>query len=309
MLYESRSVFLLPCCLPTIYEFHTSTECVGVITSGLPFSTAISDIWSLGIILINMVTGRNPWHIASPAQDEGFRQFLQEGAPYLQRSLPISKDAARLFVSVLEPDPATRITIPQLRKSVKEIPSFYRTPGDHHPSLTSLSKPSSLPHNEESRWYNCALTSATMFEVSFHAHQPSPSTASIVAIAPSTVPEFSTITNQSSSSTDVDLDDFPVPPPLTPGGNSGSHSDADSEGPATPVTRVHEPEVQVPDDFVLGGVNEDPNIKVVKQVVRPGGLQKQSLRKLWTSISPPPRFSRPVQKFVDAVQRVKVLGS
>ncbi len=287
---------MLPPCIRILRsnEIHASTECVGVITSELPFSNAISDVWSLGIILANMITCRNPWHLASPERDEGFSQFLEEGATFLLRTLPISHNAARLLVRIFDPDPETRITLPELRKAVIEIETFFSTP-----NIPLLSKSSLLHHNV-----------GTTDEVSLYTHHQSPSLASIVALAPSVGEAFSAFANSTSSFMNGDLCEF-SPPPLS-SGRHGQDSDADSEGPATPVTRVDEPAMAVPDDLALGGgVVGEVSVERAMGVWLGGSQQtKQIAIRLWTTLSSgySSRFAKPVHRFVDAVQRVKVLG-
>lgn len=154
-----------------------------------------------------------------------------------------------MFVRIFDPDPATRITIPKLRKAIIELESFFSTP-----NVSLLSKSSLQHHDVGSRNHSSSMAgNDTMVEVSLRTRHPSPSTASVVALAPSVGERFSAFTNNGSSTfTDVDLAEFPTPPPLTPD-RDGANSDRDSEGPATPVTRVHEPGIQVPDDLTLAG--------------------------------------------------------
>ncbi|KAI0774682.1 Pkinase-domain-containing protein [Trametes elegans] len=109
-------------------SFYMSPECLGVFHKKTPYATAPSDVWALGTILCNMVTGRNPWHIASPKTDEGFRYFLRQGAPWLRQHLRISVAASKLLARIFAVDPAQRITMSELRDAVVSIDSFF--PGE-----------------------------------------------------------------------------------------------------------------------------------------------------------------------------------
>lgn len=95
-----------------------------------PYSTRHSDIWSLGVILTNLITGRNPWRIANALQDAGYAFYLKEGCAYLANALPISFDAAQILSSIFHPDPLCRVSISELREAVTSIASFYPTPED-----------------------------------------------------------------------------------------------------------------------------------------------------------------------------------
>ncbi|KAH8096586.1 Pkinase-domain-containing protein [Cristinia sonorae] len=191
-------------------SYYMSPECLGIMTSQAPFCTRESDVWSLGVILNNMVTGRNPWHVASPANDEGFRQFLAEGADYLLQALPISRSAANLFSRVFDPNPVTRITLSQLRKATLEVDSFSH-PG--RPYCTPVPPPQTqhvhvVPHHPAG-----------------HPHRGAP-TVDII------IPEG------------TDLDAFPLPPPLDPSSpRHGEDSSNESAGPITPPTVTQNPTI------------------------------------------------------------------
>ncbi|TFY58035.1 hypothetical protein EVG20_g8304 [Dentipellis fragilis] len=89
------------------------------------YATAPSDVWALGIILINMITNRNPWRYAV-TQDPCFSAFLED-VLYLREMLPISKEANKLFRRVFTLTPHCRITLSQLRVAVQEMDTFFMT--------------------------------------------------------------------------------------------------------------------------------------------------------------------------------------
>ncbi|EEB06267.1 RAN protein kinase Ran1 [Schizosaccharomyces japonicus yFS275] len=89
------------------------------------FSTAANDVWALGIILINLTCQRNPWKRACAQTDGTYRTFLHN--PYfLQSILPISYALNTLLNRILDHNPLTRITIPELRVAVENCPAFSR---------------------------------------------------------------------------------------------------------------------------------------------------------------------------------------
>jgi serine/threonine-protein kinase ULK1 len=83
-----------------------------------------NDIWSLGIILLNLATGRNPWKSAC-LNDPTFQAYLQDPLNFIPTVLPISDEANALLTRMLEIDWRDRITIPEIRQALEEVPTFY----------------------------------------------------------------------------------------------------------------------------------------------------------------------------------------
>ncbi|KAE9397377.1 kinase-like protein [Gymnopus androsaceus JB14] len=86
------------------------------------------DIWALGVILVNILTGRNPWQTAT-FDDEWFRAYLDLPLQYLYNALGISKDAAMLLKRILSPQPSSRLKIDEIRQRILHIDDFFQ-PGD-----------------------------------------------------------------------------------------------------------------------------------------------------------------------------------
>jgi serine/threonine protein kinase len=97
-------------------------ECLGDWSASPSYPTRPGDVWSLGIILVNLVCGRNPWRIASPS-DESFNAYLSD-MNFLRRILPISEDCLYILSHIFTVDPAQRIDLATLREMILEIPSF-----------------------------------------------------------------------------------------------------------------------------------------------------------------------------------------
>ncbi|KAH9845651.1 Protein kinase [Teratosphaeria destructans] len=77
------------------------------------YASAPNDVWSLGVILVNLVCGRNPWKRAS-MDDPTFRAFVRD-RNFLQSILPISSDLNFILRRIFEIDPRKRITLDELR--------------------------------------------------------------------------------------------------------------------------------------------------------------------------------------------------
>ncbi|PBK94966.1 kinase-like protein [Armillaria gallica] len=105
--------------------YHMSPECQGgdFALSGT-YSPMANDIWSLGIILLNLATGRNPWKSAT-ASDPTFQAYLRDPQGFLPTVLPISQEINSVLVRMLDIDWRERLTLAELRQLIEDISSFY----------------------------------------------------------------------------------------------------------------------------------------------------------------------------------------
>lgn len=88
------------------------------------YGTQQNDIWSLGVILINLVTGRNPWKQAH-MEDHTFAAYIQQPETFFTTILPtISKEMNDILLRVFCLDPSHRISLPELKYRIKECKSF-----------------------------------------------------------------------------------------------------------------------------------------------------------------------------------------
>ncbi|KAI8986904.1 Pkinase-domain-containing protein [Trametes punicea] len=104
---------------------YMSPECIGEDYDFRPYSTEASDVWSLGVILTNLVAGRNPWDYAS-SNDTNFLKFLATPG-YLRQMLPISQTSADILQAIFTTDPSVRISLPELRDRVLAVDTFFMT--------------------------------------------------------------------------------------------------------------------------------------------------------------------------------------
>ncbi|TFK19668.1 Pkinase-domain-containing protein, partial [Coprinopsis marcescibilis] len=102
---------------------HMSPECAASARPTESYSPRANDIWSLGIILVNMVTGRAPWSTASP-KDPRFITYLQSPTNFFQTHLPISPSFIKLLIRVLDPNKNTRASMKEFREAFEEIETF-----------------------------------------------------------------------------------------------------------------------------------------------------------------------------------------
>ncbi|WFD29529.1 Serine/threonine protein kinase [Malassezia sp. CBS 17886] len=107
-------------------SFYMGPECQGGIATRLEqYSTEANDVWSLGVILINLICGRNPWKQATPS-DETFCEYLRN-PDFIMHILPISDDTNAVLKRVFTVRPEARCSVRELRAWVRAIPRFCAT--------------------------------------------------------------------------------------------------------------------------------------------------------------------------------------
>ncbi|KAH9836196.1 kinase-like domain-containing protein [Rhodofomes roseus] len=101
---------------------YLSPECTESATG--PYSTKHADIWALGRILVDLITGcRRPWAEAS-LDDPDFREFLEDEY-YLENEFGISSGAASLLKRIFRLNPIARPSLAQIRNNVLRLDTFF----------------------------------------------------------------------------------------------------------------------------------------------------------------------------------------
>lgn len=83
---------------------------------------APNDVWSLGVILVNLTCGRNPWKQAS-YQDSTYRAYMRS-QDFLKTILPLSDDLNSILGRIFNPNPEQRISLPELRNRIMACSRF-----------------------------------------------------------------------------------------------------------------------------------------------------------------------------------------
>ncbi|TEY83997.1 hypothetical protein BOTCAL_0023g00180 [Botryotinia calthae] len=104
--------------------FYMSPECLE--QSYKPYRCAPNDVWSLGVILVNLTFGRNPWRQAS-WDDATYNAFLKN-PDFLKTILNPSDELNLILQMIFQQDPDLRITVPELRLRIQQLPGFYASP-------------------------------------------------------------------------------------------------------------------------------------------------------------------------------------
>jgi serine/threonine protein kinase len=95
-------------------------ECLGATRWKRDYDTHASDVWSLGIVLVYMVTGTLPWTLARPT-DARYAEYVHDRS-FLQSYLPVSAHLLPLLARMLEPDPRKRIGLADLAAQLVRVP-------------------------------------------------------------------------------------------------------------------------------------------------------------------------------------------
>lgn len=102
--------------------FYMSPECLDQSSRKPSYRCAPNDIWSLGVILVNLTCGRNPWKQAS-VEDSTYRAFTRN-RNFLKTILPLSDELNDILGMIFERNPEDRITIGQLKRRISECNHF-----------------------------------------------------------------------------------------------------------------------------------------------------------------------------------------
>jgi serine/threonine protein kinase len=112
-------------------------ECQGP-TTVKGYSTQKNDIWSLGVILINLTAGRNPWKQAN-MRNSTFAAYVRNPHHFFRIILPcISEELERILLRIFCLDPAHRISLPELKIHIQKCVSFVHQPKEQ-PSIKNIS--------------------------------------------------------------------------------------------------------------------------------------------------------------------------
>jgi len=97
-------------------------ECVD--TSSKGYCPEKSDIWALGVILVNLRFERNPWSYAS-AEDNVYYEFSTNNSDVLQQQLGLSNSMNTILKNVFNANPEKRWSLAQLKEAIINIDEMY----------------------------------------------------------------------------------------------------------------------------------------------------------------------------------------
>ena len=271
------------------------TECIGREITLKEYSTRHNDVWALGVILINMITGRNPWRYAT-ADDDCFSAYLHD-SNFLLQVLPISEDVNTILKRIFTLNPLRRITLPQLRRDVLELTAFFMDevpPVVSRPTraiteLPSKAKPQESTFSKDTISSGDSSTDSTseehyVFSSPVDDHQ---------LMDTSTLPRISKgVLSAHSSDFMTEESRASLCPPSS--GSSGS-SRPESKGPITPATYPADPAIDVPDIPEQDGLGQPAELSGISVIngIRAGSKEKMT----------------PAHILRSAIQRIKGLST
>ncbi|KAI0318445.1 kinase-like domain-containing protein [Amylostereum chailletii] len=105
-------------------KYYMSPECLHQDLVLDAYSSPHHDIWSLGLVLANILSGRAPWHCASKA-DKWFARYIRD-PHYLVDGLLIPDDVGALLARALALNPYERLSLDEFRAGILGIKTFFR---------------------------------------------------------------------------------------------------------------------------------------------------------------------------------------
>jgi len=102
--------------------FYMSPECLDPSSRRPFYYCAPNDVWSLGVILVNLTCGRNPWKQAS-YEDSTYGAYTKS-RDFLKTILPVSDELNDILGRIFTRNPDERITLPELRARISACSRF-----------------------------------------------------------------------------------------------------------------------------------------------------------------------------------------
>lgn len=241
-------------------SYYMSPECIGR-DSETRYSTRHNDIWALGVILTNMITGRNPWRYAT-ADDDCYAAFLKDN-DFPRQVLPISEGVNRILKRIFTENPLRRIILPDLRQKVLELDSMFiqekqfaarsHFDAQHEKLFATKTAPATcglhvarMRKNLSSDGSILSLDSDEIYMFASPTDEHPPVTSS-EAVHISDVPRFTNSNDSSVCESDASSPSLSTSSKPGSGHSDSSGSDGDSKGPITPATFATDVEIEVPD--------------------------------------------------------------
>lgn len=265
-----------------------------------------SDVWSIGIILINLACERNPWQYAS-ANDDAFTAYVAHPHSFLKSILPdLTEECHTLLKGILALQPEKRLSLADIKIALSKMPGFTYSaceqsgtvPGGNDCGPAARNSWIEMESSKDSCRSVSTIESAQGSDASDQGPvcwiiaAPSPSAAFYSKLSPvdTVAPEYRfpplPAALPSSSQTSSNLS--PISPMSVPCSLSLSASTEGSEDAATPAAEIEDPmlAVSVLADAAAARIEPIKRPTVLFRVVAKGDYAGQS--------APPARSTAPM---------------
>jgi serine/threonine protein kinase len=138
-----------------------------------PYLSDANDVWSLAIILINMLTGKNPW-VEPSEKDKHFKTHLlspPQSVDTFRTQFNFSDEFCQVLRMVFCSGPENRPSASQFLAHVEKLPSLF-----HKSNLPSVLVPFSKRSQNSKKSVNAGILSPASFDGGFSCQLPPVST-------------------------------------------------------------------------------------------------------------------------------------
>lgn len=88
-----------------------------------PYSPEANDVWSLGVLFLDLACGDRIWETPT-IEDDRYRRFREDPAAFLRSEYPLNRQTRHLLLRIFSPE-RHRISLRALREEVRSIDDFY----------------------------------------------------------------------------------------------------------------------------------------------------------------------------------------
>lgn len=128
--------------------FYMSPECQETNPHPMAcYQSAPNDVWSLGVILVNLTCGRNPWKRAS-VEDSTYKAYRKD-PNFLKTILPITDECDAILRRIFDLNPANRITLPELIKWMESQPRLTKGSTEPISPVEQVAQDSMFPNAQD----------------------------------------------------------------------------------------------------------------------------------------------------------------
>ena len=104
---------------------YMSPECLNQENSTTGYDTAANDVFSLGVIFVNLLSNKNPW--SEPCtSDPMYQDYLKNKHTFFQTYFGVDDDINKILQGCLDPNPYTRWKLPRITKIIKSLIAYHK---------------------------------------------------------------------------------------------------------------------------------------------------------------------------------------